>query len=40
MLAIAISVVIVVGLFIITSIISHAINKARDVLDDYENFYD
>lgn len=35
MLAIVISVV--VGLFIIASII---INKAKDVPDDYENFYD
>ena len=38
MLAIVITVV--VGLFIIVSIISHAINKAKDALDDYKNFYD
>lgn len=40
MLAIAISIVVIVGLFIIVSIISHAINKAKDALDDYKNFYD
>lgn len=38
MLAIVIS--IVVGLLITVSIVSHAINKAKDVPDDYENFYD
>lgn len=38
MLAIVISVV--VGLLIMASIVSYAINKAKDVPEDYEDFYD